>query len=145
MLGDRFLGESRIYALPTTSVINRSLWVFPQYKSSTTKIIGPLNERAEHFGKSAPKYEDRDEIPLEERYVNASEFVTGTAGKIVNFMSFVKYIEWVDLQKHIQNVHYLYSVGHRICFGEKDTYFMRMLPSFTDCLTEVPTREKAKS
>ncbi|OQR77120.1 hypothetical protein BIW11_07315 [Tropilaelaps mercedesae] len=40
------------------------------YKSSQAKIIGPLNERVENISKSAPKYEDRDEIPLEERLLD---------------------------------------------------------------------------
>lgn len=45
-------------------------FIFWQYKPSAPKIIGPLNERAQNTAKSAPNYEDRDEVPLEERYVS---------------------------------------------------------------------------
>ncbi|XP_022704500.1 uncharacterized protein LOC111269299 [Varroa jacobsoni] len=40
------------------------------YKPSAPKIIGPLNERAQNTAKSAPNYEDRDEVPLEERLLD---------------------------------------------------------------------------
>ncbi|XP_003738368.2 WD repeat-containing protein 43 [Galendromus occidentalis] len=38
-----------------------------QYKSTNAKVIGPLNERVDKTARKAPRFEEKDEVSLEER------------------------------------------------------------------------------